>query len=133
VLVQLGRAAAAAAPPTLRSRGARDPERQVSAERSVSARTGRPTGRAARRRWGAAAARVRTAQAGGRAGTPAEQTLYEAASSGDVVEVRGLVALGVNVDERMRVWRRRSTARRNREGRVEVIKVLELGAKQGGE
>jgi hypothetical protein len=50
-----------------------------------------------------------------------------------VVEVRGLVALGVNVDERMRVWRRRSTARRNREGRVEVIKVLELGAKQGGE
>jgi hypothetical protein len=74
-----------------------------------------------------------TAQAGGRAGTPAEQTLYEAASSGDVVEVRGLVALGVNVDERMRVWRRRSTARRNREGRVEVIKVLELGAKQGGE
>jgi ankyrin repeat protein len=41
-----------------------------------------------------------TTQAGGRAGTPAAETLLEATQRGDVAEVRRVSALGVNVDER---------------------------------
>jgi hypothetical protein len=70
-----------------------------------------------------------TTQAGGRAGTPAAETLLQAAKVGDVAEVRKVVALGVNVDERdadgdtALHW-----AAGN--GHVEVLQVLvvELGA-----
>jgi ankyrin repeat protein len=68
-------------------------------------------------------------QAGGRAGTPAAGALHLAAESGDVVEVRRLAALGVNLEERDADG---ATALHiaSMHGHVEAIKVLvvQLGA-----
>jgi hypothetical protein len=70
-----------------------------------------------------------TTQAGGRAGTPAAETLLEAALIGDVTEVRRLVvAMGVNLEKR-NADGATALLYAAAKGHVEVLRVLvELGA-----